>query len=59
MVSLVHMKQRSVKTDGTNWTAIGDGVSDRAKVHIGSDNDGSITRDWKWPDTCVKDFTLR
>ena len=40
----------SPKTDGTNLTFhIGDGVSDRAKVHINADIDGSITRDWKWP----------
>ena len=40
----------SPKTDGTNLTFhIGDGVSDRAKVHINSDIDGSIARDWKWP----------
>ena len=40
----------SPKTDGTNLTFhIGDGVSDRAKVHINSEIDGSITKDWKWP----------
>jgi hypothetical protein len=40
----------SPKTDGTNLTFhIGDGVSDRAKVHINSTIDGSIARDWKWP----------
>jgi hypothetical protein len=40
----------SPKTDGTELTFhIGDGVSDRAKVHINGDIDGSITRDWKWP----------
>ena len=40
----------SPKTDGTELTFhIGDGVSDRAKVHINSNIDGSIARDWKWP----------
>lgn len=40
----------SPKTDGTNLVFhIGDGVSDRAKVHINSEIEGSITREWKWP----------
>ena len=40
----------SPKTDGTNlWFHIGDGVSDRTKVLINADIDGSITKDWKWP----------
>ena len=40
----------SPKTDGTDLTFhIGDGVSDRAKVHINGNIDGGIKRDWKWP----------
>ena len=40
----------SPKTDGTSlWFHIGDGVSDRTKILINSDIDGSITGDWKWP----------
>ena len=40
----------SPKTDGTSlWFHIGDGVSDRTKILINADIDGSITGDWKWP----------
>lgn len=40
----------SPKTDGTNlYFYIGDGVSDRTKILINSDINGSINRDWSWP----------
>ena len=40
----------SPKTNGTTLTFhIGDGVSDRAKVNISNDVEGTITKDWKWP----------
>jgi hypothetical protein len=40
----------SPKTDGTSlWFHIGDGVSDRTKILINSDIDGSVTKDWRWP----------
>jgi len=40
----------SPKTDGTNlYFHIGDGVSDRTKVHISDSIEGSVTQDWKWP----------
>src|SRR6056300_714170 len=40
----------SPKTDGTQlFFHIGDGVSDRTKILISSDIDGSITKDWRWP----------
>jgi len=40
----------SPKTDGTSlWFHIGDGISDRTKILINADIDGSITGDWKWP----------
>ena len=40
----------SPKTDGTKlWFHIGDGVSDRTKILLSNDIDGSITGDWKWP----------
>ena len=39
----------SPKTDGTSLHFnIGDGVSDRTKILINADIDGSITGDWKW-----------
>jgi len=38
------------KTDGTQlFFHIGDGVSDRTKILISNDIDGSITKDWRWP----------
>ena len=40
----------SPKSDGTNlYFHIGDGVSDRTKVHISDSIEGSVTQDWKWP----------
>jgi hypothetical protein len=40
----------SPKTNGTDLTFhIGDGVSNRAKVHVNGNIDGTIKRDWKWP----------
>jgi len=37
-------------TDGTNLSFnIGDGVTDRTKISINNDIDGSITGDWRWP----------
>jgi len=40
----------SPKTDGTElYFHIGDGVSDRTKILISNDIDGSITKDWRWP----------
>jgi hypothetical protein len=40
----------SPKTDGTQlFFHIGDGVSDRTKILISNDIDGSITKDWRWP----------
>ena len=38
------------KTDGTQlFFHIGDGTSDRTKILISNDIDGSITKDWRWP----------
>ncbi len=40
----------SPKTDGTElYFHIGDGVSDRTKILISNNIDGSITGDWRWP----------
>jgi hypothetical protein len=40
----------SPKTDGTQlFFHIGDGVSDRTKILISSDIDGTISKDWRWP----------
>ena len=40
----------SPKTDGTQlFFHIGDGVSDRTKILISNDIEGSITKDWRWP----------
>jgi len=40
----------SPKTDGTElYFHIGDGVSDRTKILISNDIDGTITKDWRWP----------
>ena len=40
----------SPKTNGTDlYFHIGDGVSDRTKILISNDIDGSITGDWRWP----------
>ena len=40
----------SPKTDGTElYFHIGDGVSDRTKILINNEIDGSITKDWRWP----------
>ena len=40
----------SPKTDGTSlWSLIGDGVSDRTKILISNEIEGSITKDWRWP----------
>ncbi|MDA8842127.1 hypothetical protein N9N08_00445 [bacterium] len=38
------------KTDGTQlYFHIGDGVSDRTKISISNEIEGSITKDWRWP----------
>ena len=38
------------KTDGTQlFFHIGDGVSDRTKIAISNEIEGSITKDWRWP----------
>jgi hypothetical protein len=38
------------KTDGTQlFFHIGDGVSDRTKISISNEIEGSITKDWRWP----------
>ena len=38
------------KTNGTDlFFHIGDGTSDRTKIHINSNIEGSISRDWRWP----------
>ena len=40
----------SPKTNGTDlWFHIGDGVSDRTKILISNEIDGSLKGDWKWP----------
>ena len=40
----------SPKTNGTDlFFHIGDGVSDRTKIHVSNTIEGSITRDWRWP----------
>ena len=40
----------SPKTNGKElYFHIGDGVSDRTKILISNDIDGSITGDWRWP----------
>jgi len=40
----------SPKTDGTDlYFHIGDGVSDRTKILVNNDIDGSVTKDWRWP----------
>jgi len=40
----------SPETDGTTlYFNIGDGVSDRTKIKISDDIDGSVTQAWKWP----------